>query len=252
MPAPVDFRFEPVQKNSLVVELTKRLLDYIFSGSIKVGQRLPAERQLAEALGVGRSAIREAIKALTVLGVLEVRQGDGTYLKRTDSTLLTQVIEWGLLLGEQSTLDLIEARKVIEIAVCRFAAERGTDQEIDELSRIMDRMKTEPSSFIEHDVSFHLKLAEMSRNTVLKDVLSSIQSLLRTWIKLVIESAGETEFSYRDHLAVYEAVARRDPEAAALAMQRHMEDATQRLLKVIQKEDEKKKKTRKKVGTDVS
>jgi len=233
-----DFHFEPIEKNSLVVELTKRLLDYIFSGSIKVGQKLPAERHLSEALGVGRSAIREAIKALTVLGVLEVRQGDGTYLKRTDSTLLTQVIEWGLLLGEKQTLDLIEARKVIEIAVCRFAAERGTDQEIEELRRIMERMRTEPANFIELDVSFHLKLAEMSRNSVLKDVLSSIQSLLRTWIKLVIESVGETEFSYRDHLAVYEAVSRRDPEAAALAMQKHMEDATKRLMTVIQKRDE--------------
>jgi len=241
-----DFHFEPIQKNSLVVELTKRLLDYIFSGSIKVGQKLPAERQLSEALGVGRSTIREAIKALTVLGVLEVRQGDGTYLKRTDSTLLTQVIEWGLLLGEKQTLDLIEARKVIEIAVCQFAAERGTDEEIEQLQQIMERMKSDPANFIEHDVSFHLKLAEMSRNSVLKDVLSSIQSLLRTWIKLVIESAGETEFSYWDHLAVYEAVAKRDPAAAALAMEKHMEDATKRLMKVIQKKDGSSKKTRKK------
>jgi GntR family transcriptional repressor for pyruvate dehydrogenase complex len=236
--AGANFNFEPIQKNSLVVEITKRLLDYIFSGSLKVNDKLPAERQLSEALGVGRSAIREAIKALTVLGVLEVRQGDGTYLKRTDSTLLPQVIEWSLLLGENQAMDLIEARKVIEISICRFAAERGKDEEIAELKQIMDKMKLEPANFVELDVSFHLKLAEMSRNSVLKDILSSIQSLLRTWIKLVIESAGDTEFSYKDHSAIFEAVSKRDPDAAALAMERHMTDATSRLLKVI-KENQK-------------
>jgi GntR family transcriptional repressor for pyruvate dehydrogenase complex len=236
--ARANFNFEPIQKNSLVVEITKRLLDYIFSGSLQVNDKLPAERQLSEALGVGRSAIREAIKALTVLGVLEVRQGDGTYLKRTDSTLLPQVIEWSLLLGENQAMDLIEARKVIEISICRFAAERGKDEEIAELKQIMDKMKLEPANFVELDVSFHLKLAEMSRNSVLKDILSSIQSLLRTWIKLVIESAGDTEFSYKDHSAIFEAVSKRDPDAAALAMERHMTDATSRLLKVI-KENQK-------------
>jgi len=236
--ARANFNFEPIQKNSLVVEITKRLLDYIFSGSLQVNDKLPAERQLSEALGVGRSAIREAIKALTVLGVLEVRQGDGTYLKRTDSTLLPQVIEWSLLLGENQALDLIEARKVIEISICRFAAERGKDEEIAELKQIMDRMKFEPANFVELDVSFHLKLAEMSRNSVLKDILSSIQSLLRTWIKLVIESVGDTEFSYKDHSAIFEAVSKRDPDAAALAMEKHMTDATSRLLKVI-KENQK-------------
>jgi GntR family transcriptional repressor for pyruvate dehydrogenase complex len=244
--AGANFNFEPIQKNSLVVEITKRLLDFIFSGSLQVNDKLPAERQLSEALGVGRSAIREAIKALTVLGVLEVRQGDGTYLKRTDSTLLPQVIEWSLLLGENQALDLIEARKVIEISICRFAAERGKDEEIAELKQIMDRMKLEPANFVELDVSFHLKLAEMSRNSVLKDILSSIQSLLRTWIKLVIESVGDTEFSYKDHSAIFEAVSKRDPDAAALAMEKHMTDATSRLLKVIK---ENRKPAKKPVST---
>src|SRR4051794_40708045 len=95
------FKFEPVEKKSLVIELTTKLMEYIFSGSIQPGEKLPAERQLSESLGVGRSAIREAIKALTVLGILEVKQGYGTYLKRIDSTLLTRSIEWGLLLGEK-------------------------------------------------------------------------------------------------------------------------------------------------------
>lgn len=230
------FNFEPIQKNSIVVELTKRLLDYIFSGSIQPGGKLPTERQLQEALGVGRSAIREALKALMVLGVLEVRQGDGTYLKKVDSTLLTQSIEWGLLLGERNIMDIIETRREIEVIIVRYATLRRTPEEVKELEKILEKLKESTiHDFVEFDIAFHLKLAEMARNTVLKGVLTSIQSLLRTWIKCVIEAAGETGFSYDDHYNVYKAVADGDPEAAMLAMQEHMEDATARLIAEIEK-----------------
>lgn len=238
MPINNGYKFEPVKKNSIVIELTSRLMDFIFSGNIKLGERLPAERVLSEALGVGRSAIREAIKALTVLGILEVRQGDGTYLKKADSTLLTQAIEWGLLLGERKTMDLIEARKEIEISLVRFAAQRWEERELHELKEIVDAMNISTiSGFVENDIAFHLKVAEMSKNSVLTDILVSIQSLLRTWIKLVIESEGSTNFSYQDHRDIYEALARRDAEASALAMEKHMNDATKRLIAVIEKAD---------------
>jgi len=233
-----EYKFEPVKKDSIVIELTKRLMDYIFSGSIRPGDKLPAERVLSEAMGVGRSSVREAMKALTVLGILEVRHGDGTYLRRADSGLLTQTIEWGLLLGEQKTMDLIEARKEIETVLARYAARRWQGNELAELKINLDRMKNATiEDFIEIDVAFHIKIAEMSRNTVLKDILINIQSLLRTWIKLVLESAGRTNFSYDDHVAIYDALAKRDEEAAAAAMTSHMNDATERLIEVIHKAD---------------
>lgn len=236
MPPGNQFTFEPIQKSSIVVELTRRLLDYIFSGSVQPGGKLPTERQLQEALGVGRSAIREALKALTVLGILEVRQGDGTYLKKVDSALLTQSIEWGLLLGERNMMDIIETRREIELIIVKYAAARRTGEEVEQLRAIMEKLNVSTiNDFVEQDIAFHLKLAEMARNTVLKGVLTSIQSLLRTWIKCVIEAAGETRFSYNDHRKIYEAVAAGDPQAAVQAMQEHMEDATRRLIAEIEK-----------------
>ncbi|WP_077624685.1 FadR/GntR family transcriptional regulator [Sediminibacillus massiliensis] len=232
------FEFEPIQKNPIVVELTRRLLDFIFSGSIQPGEKLPTERQLQEALNVGRSAIREAIKVLTVLGILEVRQGDGTYLKKADSGLLLESIEWGLLLGEKQAADIVEARKEIELSIVRLAAERAEAKEIEELGVILEELRVSTiEDFIEKDIAFHTKLAKMSRNTVFIGVLSSIHSLLRTWIKLVVESAGETDFSYQDHLKVYQAVAKKDPREAVIAMDEHLEDATQRLMDVIEKQE---------------
>lgn len=232
-----NFVFEPIKKSSLVTELTKQLLDYVFSGNIQPGEKLPTERQLQEVLHVGRSSIREAIKVLNVLGILDVRQGDGTYLVKRDSHFLMESIEWGLLLGEKNTLDVIEARQEIEISIVKYAAKRATDQEIEELWSILEDLKgASTKEFIEIDVNFHLKLAEMAKNSVFKSLFLSLQSLLRTWINLVMSEVSDTTFSYNDHLNIYIAVSQRNPERAEQAMRAHMEDATRRLIEVIENE----------------
>lgn len=229
------FQFEPIKKNSIVLELTRKLLDYIFSGSIQPGEKLPTERQLQEALDVGRSSIREAIKVLNVLGILEVRQGDGTYLTKANSGFLLESIEWGLLLGEKHIMDIIEARKEVEISIVKFAAERCTEEEIKELEAILKKLKdSSVEDFVELDIAFHLKLVEMSKNSVFKSIFMSIQTLLRTWIKLVMSKATDTDFSYQDHLNIYLAVSQKDVAASEKAMREHMEDATRRLIEEIE------------------
>ncbi|WP_376795796.1 four-carbon acid sugar kinase family protein [Thermogemmatispora sp.] len=230
---------QPIEQRPLVAEITQRLLDYLLSGDLKPGSRLPSERQLSEALGMGRSTLRESLKALTLLGLLEVRQGDGTYLRRADSALLPRVIEWGLLLGEKRTMDLVEARLKIEVAIAELAAQRRDSFAVEELRQLLERMGAaghDYQAFVDADVAFHLKLAEIARNSVLRDILSSIQALLRAWIIRVIQSAGDTDFSYREHLAIFTAVEQGDPGRAAAAMQAHMDSARSRLLAAIAQE----------------
>jgi len=241
-PQTVSYQFERIERRPIVAEITRRLLDYLLSGELRPGDKLPTERKLAELLGVGRSSIREALKALTVLGLLEVRQGDGTYLKKAQSDLLPQVIEWGLLLGEKRTRDLMEARQKIEIAVAELAALRCDDGGAAALKEHLERMRRaaeagDTNAFIEADLAFHRQLADIAQNTVLRDILSSIKALLQTWIRSVIESAGNADFSYREHLAVYEAVAARDGAGAAAAMERHMNSAATRLHRQIQESE---------------
>lgn len=229
-------RLQPIEARSLLAETTQHLLDYLLSDAFEPGSRLPSERQLAEALGMGRTTLRESLKALTLLGLLEVRQGDGTYLKRADSALLPRVIEWSLLLGERWTLDLIEARQRIETITAELAARRRDQYAVEELRTLLTAMQkagNDYQAFVDADVAFHLKLAEIGKNSVLRDILSSIQALLRAWILRVIASAGNTEFSYCEHLAIFEAVERGDALAAAEAMRAHMESAGSRLLKTI-------------------
>ena len=94
------------------------------SGVLLPGDRLPSERELSRTFGVGRSAVRDALKPLTLLGIIDVRQGDGTYLRATESELLPKAVEWGLLLGQPGALDLVEARRHIEVALATLAAQR--------------------------------------------------------------------------------------------------------------------------------
>jgi GntR family transcriptional repressor for pyruvate dehydrogenase complex len=231
---------EPIRRETMAAEVARRLVDYLLSGGIAPGSRIPSERQLAEAFGVGRSAVREAIAALSLIGLIEVRHGDGTYLKRPDSPLLPQVVEWSLLLGEQRTTDLIEARQKIEVDIAGLAAERRTEEDLADLTRLLGRMEGETradgdaAGFVEADVGFHLKLAETARNSALRDILSAIQALLRAWIGRVI-AEGHRESSYHEHVPILAAVKSRDAPAAEAAMEAHLQSAAHRLQATLQR-----------------
>lgn len=229
---------DPIRREPVATQVARRLVEYILTGQVEPGDRMPSERQLAEAFGVGRSAMREALKALTLIGLIEVRQGDGTYLRKADSALLPEVIEWGLLLGEQRTMDLVEARQHIEIVIARLAAARRTEEDVADLRACLARMErtTDYQAFVEADVQFHLRLAEMARNTVLRDVHSSVQALLRAWIGRVLAATGGTRSSYDEHVPIVAAIEQGDPDRAAAAMERHMTSAGSRLLEALARE----------------
>jgi GntR family transcriptional repressor for pyruvate dehydrogenase complex len=229
---------EPVApREAPSVEIARKLLDYLLSGQVKPGDRLPSERQLAETLGVGRSAVRDALRPLLLLGVLEARQGDGTYLRKPESVLLPQAVEWGLLLGEHTTSDLVEARTYLETATAELAAQRRDEGDLVQIRAQLARMakpNLKPEEFVEADLAFHLRIAEASRNLVLFGTLASIQSLLRVWISRVITAAGDTGPSYQEHIPIFDAIEQGDAQAAAAAMSSHMESATARLRRTLE------------------
>jgi GntR family transcriptional regulator, transcriptional repressor for pyruvate dehydrogenase complex len=214
-----------------VAEIARQLLGQLLGGQLAPGTRLPSERQLAQAMGVGRSAIREALKSLDVLGIIEVRQGDGTYLKQDSSDLLPQAIEWGLMLGQPRTRDLIEARRHIEVIIARLAAQRIDGETLDQLAEDMRAMREAGSAqdFVEADIAFHLTLAKAAGNSVLADVLSSIRALLRVWIRRAIDQAGGTDSTCAEHQHILDAIAAHEPELAGDAMNAHMNAASGRL-----------------------
>jgi GntR family transcriptional repressor for pyruvate dehydrogenase complex len=222
----------PIQRDSPVSQVARRLLDEVMEGGHHPGDRLPSERRLAEGLGVGRSAIREAIAVLEVLGIVEVRVGSGTYVRGSVSDLLPQAIDWGLLLGERQTNDLVETRQHLEAVTARLAAVRATEADVALLRHRLDRMRETADSvteFTEADVEFHLEVARIAGNTVLRDILHSVRALLRVWILRAVGADGDTAATLAEHVAVFEAIELRDPDAAARSMWAHMESASARL-----------------------
>jgi GntR family transcriptional regulator, transcriptional repressor for pyruvate dehydrogenase complex len=226
---------EPVDlsnRQSISTEISRKILDYLLAGNVAPGERLPPERKLAEALGVGRGVVREALKSLTLLGLIEVRQGDGTYLKRADSELLPQAIEWGLLLGTPQILDLIEARRHLEVIVAGLAAERRDDAALADLRSLLTDMRGamgDPDRFVAADVAFHLRVAEASGNQTLYQIMLNIRSLIQVWIARVMHAASDYHPSLDDHVPILRAIEARDVEAARAAAAAHLERATARL-----------------------
>jgi GntR family transcriptional regulator, transcriptional repressor for pyruvate dehydrogenase complex len=233
----LDAALRPIQtlnRDTVVAEVVKQLLDHLASRDLAPGARLPSERQLSVALGLGRSTVREAIRTLNLLGIVDVRQGSGTYLRDADSNVVPQAIEWGLVLGERRTLDLVEARGVLEEAIAGLAAARVRDEDrqlLDErLADLRNAVESEDvESYIECDIAFHMELARIAGNSVMYDLLWSIRGLLRVWIRRILDVEGVAPKNYTYHHDVGEAVKAADPAAAIAAMSAHTHTSSQRL-----------------------
>jgi GntR family transcriptional repressor for pyruvate dehydrogenase complex len=176
------------QREGASIAISRQLLDYLLSGRVQPGDRLPPERKLAETLGVGRSVVREALKSLTLLGLLEVRLGDGTYVKRIDAEILPQSIEWGLVLGARHALDVLEAHLHLHVILAGLAAQRRDDQDVGDLRGLLAAMKAarrESARYASLQGAFLRAVAEVAGNDVLSGAVSTIRSLLQVWVARV-------------------------------------------------------------------
>jgi GntR family transcriptional regulator, transcriptional repressor for pyruvate dehydrogenase complex len=220
------------RRDATSIEVSRRLLSYLLSGAIEPGQKIPSERMLAEILGVGRYVIREAFKTLTLLGLIDVRQGDGTYLRRPASDLLTQSIQWGLLLGDQQIEELVDARYHLEAMLAELAAGRRSEADLAALRSLLAEMDdaepNDPNRFIASDLAFHMRIAKAAGNPPLASVLESIALLLKAWMSGVAASTPEHDPS-EEHSAIIEAIERGDSDNAGAAMRSHLVAAYERL-----------------------
>lgn len=215
-----------------VSEVARRLLDLFTGGGLAAGTRLPPERQLALTLGVGRSAVREALAALEILGIVDVRPGSGTYLRGSASELLPQTLRWGLLIGPRKTAELLELRSGLEIFAARLAATREDEAARAALSESLDDMRASTDrldAFVQADLRFHRALAEAAGNDTLVDVLHVVQSLLQVYADRAVHDEADVRRAVDEHAAVWQALVAGDADAAASAMAAHMVTASRRL-----------------------
>jgi DNA-binding FadR family transcriptional regulator len=222
----VTVQFETIRRNAVAHEAIATIKAMIVRGDLRAGQRLPAERELAAQLGVSRPSLREAIRALITLNILESRHGEGTFVSSLEPDLLAEPIDFVMQVDDGGIAAVFEARHVLEAGIAALAAERATDLELAELEDYVNggRAKLDdPESFIVHDIEFHDRLRRAARSPVLSSMLGSISTLAVEMRRRTAQSQAVRARAHADHARMVKTLKARDPEAARLAMIAHLE-----------------------------
>lgn len=207
-------------------EAIDKIKEMIVSGTLGPGDRLPREADLAGELGVSRNSLREAVRALSLVRILEVRQGDGTYVSSLEPAVLLDAL--GFLLEfhqDDSVLHFLGVRRILEPAATALAAQHLTDEQIDEIRAVVatDGLSTSVNELVEHDLRFHSMIAAGSGNPVLESIVTQISmptARARVWRALTQEDAYQRTLD--EHQGILDAIARRDPALAAARAVTHI------------------------------
>ncbi|GAB4372050.1 MAG: FadR/GntR family transcriptional regulator [Kiloniellaceae bacterium] len=250
---------EMIHTKRLFQQVYEQLAELIARGEFPLGERLPAERDLARQLGVSRATVREAMIALELSGLVEVRVGAGIFVVRDRPLARGSADEEGLGLGP---FEILEARRTIECAVAYFAAQQIQDSDIAELEAALAVMEEEHRTGFkteEGDRSFHVGIARATRNSALVRTVESLWDLkyrAPMWAKLHerVRAALLRPALLSDHWQILEALRRRDPVAARDAMDAHLVQVAEDLLRISEAEfvgevaDEDQQRGRRAVG----
>jgi GntR family transcriptional repressor for pyruvate dehydrogenase complex len=219
-----------VPRRKLAEQVAKQMLGEIRSKSLPPGTKMPSERELMAATGVGRSTIREAINGLGMLGVLEIRHGQGAFVIDPDAGLAAPpAIAAALARGV--TRDLFEARRLVEPVAAEFAAGRRTEVELRDLAQVLtdhERALEEGEPAVQPSVRFHVGIGEAAHNEVLAGFVNSFQDPLTERGPALEAMAGFREWELDQHRAVFEPIRDGDPEEAARRMRAHLDAVVSR------------------------
>lgn len=218
--------YKLVRTSRLYEQIVQQIEDSIVSGSLKPGDQLPAERDLAQRFGVSRTAVREAVKALREKGLVEAYSGRGTFITDGTNQAVRQSLDLLVKIGQpDGSAHLAEVRAILEPEIAALAATRIQDTELTtmrEAVATMDRSGQDPDAYIEADLDFHLALAEGAANPLILSLLDSIVGLLREQRLRIFKVPGGAERGQLHHKRILEAVERHDAHGAREAMRTHL------------------------------
>ncbi|MFD7686803.1 FadR/GntR family transcriptional regulator [Streptomyces sp. NPDC051740] len=214
------------QKGTVTQRAIERITAMIREGELEPGERLPTERELAARLGISRSSMREAIRALTVLGVVEARHGSGIYVTRLEAGDLLETfgVVADLSRGRQ-LVELLEVRRVLESHATALAAARITPDRLAEVEKHLTAMNAtdDPEEILAHDLAFHREIAAAAGNGTTAAILEGLSSrTFRARVRRGYQEEGAFARTRREHAAIHRALAARDPEAARAAAAAHV------------------------------
>ncbi len=220
----------PINKKKLADHVIEEIKQMIARGELVEGDKLPNQNEFAAQLGVSRTVLREALHTLTILGVIEQRPKHGTIIRTSAPLIYTDHINAPLMDDPSATIELIDARRVIEVGAVEMAVKNATEDQIRTMGRLVDEMgellaQGDTNGYSEKNMAFHLLIAESSQNRFMSHLLATIRGSMERWtIESLTLLPGLFERSRRAHAEIYRAIKARDLEAGVEAMRKHISD----------------------------
>ncbi|GAC1321023.1 MAG: FadR/GntR family transcriptional regulator [Chloroflexota bacterium] len=233
---PTGFELSPVRRSRLYERIIEQIRTLISEGRWGPGAQLPAERELAERLRVSRTSVREALRILEMQGVLETRQGGGTFVRTTDMEALVAPLANAILQGRRELAQILEVRELLEPGIARAAAQRATPDHILELERLVEQQRDcvrRGDSFVDADTAFHNTLAVAADNPILDRLHAIILDLLRESRQSYLYTADRPQKSLRGHEAILAAITSHNPNAAWRASLNHISEVRDGILHAL-------------------
>jgi GntR family transcriptional repressor for pyruvate dehydrogenase complex len=235
------FEFSP-RRDRLYKQVADRIEQLIVAESLRPGDKLPSERELAEQMGVSRTVVREAIRVLSVRGLLQVKSGCGTYVQELSAKDAAASIGLFLKLrqGTDSLAQLYEVRRILEVEAAGLAAERATADDMSSMRKSIQLMadcQDEPEEYTRHDVAFHTAVVAATHNDLFGVLLSPISDQLRRMVRVSLDASGAAAIGLAHHGEILECIREHDSQRARQAMREHLQHAQELVEKVRRQEE---------------
>lgn len=220
--------FQPIKIKRIYEEIVEQLKEMISNGELKHGEKLPSERELAESLGVSRASVREALTALEAIGILDIRPGEGTFVRETSVSATFPPLAMVLEMERNSVGQLMEVRRVLETEIAALAVQRATEEDLKNIENNLDRMKTAQTiaESVEADLRFHFSIAAATHNSILLRIMNTVADLMHNTFRVQREElyADKGTEIICEHEAIFQAIRDRDLETAPSKMLQHIEN----------------------------
>jgi len=216
----------PIKSTRIYQEIVRQVKGMIAEGRLKSGDQLPPERDLAEKFVVSRTSVREALRALESLGLVEIRPGEGTFVREVSVDSLVEPLALVMLSQREAIGELFEARRMIEPALAALAARRATPEDVGEMERILESQAkaiAAGGTGVEQDAEFHAAIGAAAHNRAITRIAHAVMDLLRQSREEALNTPGRPDRSHNDHRRLLAAIRARDEAAARQAMVEHLE-----------------------------
>jgi GntR family transcriptional repressor for pyruvate dehydrogenase complex len=233
---PADVLLEPVKRSRIYEHIVDQIHVLIREGRWAPGDQIPPERELAERFQVSRTSVREALRALEMQGVIESRQGGGTFIRTADTEALVPPLAAAILRGQRELTEVLEVRELIEPGIARLAAARATAEHVTELETLLERQRdciSHGRPFVDEDTAFHYTLARAADNHILLRLHNVILDVLRESRQSYLHVPDRPQTSLRGHEAILAAVRAKDSDTAYGASLAHITEVRDGILRAI-------------------